>query len=257
MSDANAACGSITYNGHDFSRYCTAMTTMRAAAGVVCDTCEVPGRAGEAVLGGRVPPLPIRVRLFLALDGRKSDAACAAARREMAGWLTALRGAELELPEEPGYVWRDVALTDAGDWESLFEFGECELGFTAYDPVAYGKAVAVTSAQMTGADAGATSGDVTVGGTWPTWPRFRITTDQSAYVQMGLAGGPNIRIDRTSTAVSEVVIDCEAGTVTFDGRDMAASVDMTCDFFRFEPGTVTLEWFGAGEFTVEFTERWL
>lgn len=238
--------GSLVYAGRDFGRYCSAQTVLRSATDVVPETRVVPGRAGALLLGGRLAPLTVRVRLFLELDGRRTDAELAAIRHEMAGWLAEPGGARLKLPEEPGYELRDAVVSAGADWDRLFEDGSCEVTFVAYDPIAWGE---------TRTYAGKTS--VTVGGTWATFPRFRLVAKAGSAVQAGVYGGAYVRVERAFAGGEVVVIDCAKDSVAVDGEDARECVTLTSDFFSLSPGPYQLAFSGVGDFTTYFTEKWV
>lgn len=149
---------SLTYNGHDLSPYVTAELVEPAGHALSPRALAVPGRPGAALLGCELPPKALKVRLFLDAGVALTAEERSEVRHELYGWLVAPSGAELELPGEPGLSWRDAVVTDASDWDSLFEDGSCELAFTCFDPVAYGDGKSSAASTLT------------VGGTWATWP---------------------------------------------------------------------------------------
>ncbi len=237
---------SIVYGGIDFSYFCTAETVLLGAPACAVESLAVPGRAGETVLDGRLAPLPIRVRLFLSLEGRQTVADLADARCTLRGWLAKPEGATLALPDEPGLVWRDVVCTDAGEWDRLFEDGSCELGFTAFDPAAYGAARSVSGTA------------VVVGGTWRTWPRIEMTARAGSSVAAELAvPSRRVEVARPFSGGEQVVVDCEGRTVTVDGEDALADVTLESDLFYLPPGPCSMTFTGASAFTTYFTERWV
>lgn len=56
---------SIVYAGNDFSEICSAEVIERAANPIVAEAMAVPGRAGALLVSGYIPPVDVRVRLFM------------------------------------------------------------------------------------------------------------------------------------------------------------------------------------------------
>ena len=83
---------SIEFNGHDFSAYTTAEVLAAGALAVEADAAVVPGRPGAALLGGRILPREVRVRLFMDIDA-DADADAAGARAAVRSWLEGVEGA--------------------------------------------------------------------------------------------------------------------------------------------------------------------
>lgn len=108
---------SIKFGGHDFSSFSTAEVVLTAAHGIVVDAAEVPGRAGAVLLSARIPPKTLRVRFFLDLADDEDAEGLSAVRHEAASWLAPDAGSDLELPGEPGLVYRDAVCADAGAWD--------------------------------------------------------------------------------------------------------------------------------------------
>ncbi|OUO59222.1 hypothetical protein B5F73_06980 [Olsenella sp. An270] len=205
----------------------------------------VPGRPGAALLGCELPPRVLRVRLFLDAGIALTAEGRSEVRHELYGWLVAPRGAELELPGEPGLSWRDVVVTDASDWDSLFEDGSCELAFTCFDPVAYGEGKS------------SAAGTLTVGGTWATWPVVTLTASAGSSVKVANELGRYVLVEREFAAGDEVVMDFASEAVTVDGVDAASGVAVESTFFSLEPGAHVLTFSGCSAHTVAWVERWL
>lgn len=236
---------SITYNGHDFSGYVTAELVEPAGHALSPRALAVPGRPGAALLGCELPPRVLRVRLFLDAGVTLTAEERSEVRHVLYGWLVAPSGAELELPGEPGLSWRDAVVTDASDWDSLFEDGSCELAFTCFDPVAYGEGKSSAAA------------DFTVGGTWATWPVVEMTALAGSSVKVADELGRYVLVERDFAAGDVVVMDFASEAVAVDGVDAASGVAVESTFFSLEPGVHALTFSGCSAHTVEWVERWL
>ena len=236
---------SLTYNGHDFSPYVTAELVGPAGHALSPRSLAVPGRPGAALLGCELPPRALKVRLFLDAGVALTAEERAEVRHELYGWLVAPSGAELELPGEPGLSWRDAVVTDASDWDSLFEDGSCELAFTCFDPVAYGDGKSSAASTLT------------VGGTWATWPVVTLTALAGSSVRVADGLGRYVLVEREFEAGDVVLLDFASEAVTVDGADASADVAVESTFFPLSPGSHTLAFSGCSAHTVEWVERWL
>ncbi len=243
---------SIKFGGHDFSSFSTAEVALAAAHGISVDAAEVPGRAGAVLLSARIPPKPLHVRLFLDLADDGDAEGLSAIRHEAASWLASGGGCDLELPGEPGLVYRNVVCTGASAWDALFEDGSCELVFTALDPVAWGQEQEASLA------VGSTALSLLVGGTYRTWPTFVMEASAGDSVAVeDVDTGAHVEVERAFLGGEEVVIDCGAGRAWVDGEASDADVTLDSDFFWLEPGAYELSFTGCADFTANFTERWL
>ena len=236
---------SLTYNGHDFSDYVTAELVEPAGHALSPRSLAVPGRPGAALLGCELPPRVLRVRLFLDAGVTLSAEERSAIRHELYGWLVAPMGAELSLTGEPDLTWRDAVVTDASDWDSLFEDGSCELAFTCFDPVAYGEGKSSAASTLT------------VGGTWATWPVVEMTALAGSSVKVADGLGRYVLVEREFAAGDEVLLDFQREAVTVEGEDASADVAVESTFFSLAPGSHTLAFSGCSAHTVEWVERWL
>jgi phage-related protein len=235
----------LVYGGADLSEWCSVEVAERGCAAAEPSTREVPGRAGLAVTGGRLAPLEIRALLTLRASGRMSAEELSTARRRVAAALSRPVGAALRIGDEPGLEWCGVTVKSCGEWSTPEEGGTCEVVFLAHDPVAYGTDVTIVDTPA-----------FTVGGSAPTWPRFRLVAAAGSAVSVAV-GGLEVRVERTFMAGDVVEIDCEAMTVTVNGADACTEATLTSCFFRLEPGERELTVAGTSEFTAYFTERWL
>ena len=187
------------------------------------------GRAGAALLGGEVEPRVLSVRLFWDAGRDLGDAGRAEVRRRLRSWLLAPEGGELTVPGDPAVTYRDAVCTGCGGWSSLFEDGSCEVEFTCFDPIGYGRLV----------ETGETP--VGVGGTWRTWPEVRLVASAGGSVEVFDAeGGSSVRLERTFRMGDAVELDFLAETARVNGEDASADVTLASDFFAFEPGVRAL-----------------
>ena len=236
---------SIVYNGHDLSQYVTAELVEPAGHALSPRALMVPGRPGAALLGCELPPRVLRVRLFLDAGVTLAAEERSAIRHELYGWLVAPMGAELSLTGEPDLTWRDAVVTDASDWDSLFEDGSCELAFTCFDPVAYGEGKSSAASTLT------------VGGTWATWPVVEMTALAGSSVKVADGLGRYVLVEREFAAGDVVLLDFASEAVTVEGEDASADVAVESTFFSLAPGSHTLAFSGCSAHTVEWVERWL
>lgn len=236
---------SLTYNGHDLSDYVTAELVEPAGHALSPRSLAVPGRPGAALLGCELPPRVLRVRLFLDAGVTLTAEGRSEIRHEMYGWLVAPMGADLSLTGEPDLTWRDAVVTDASDWDSLFEDGSCELAFTCFDPVAYGEGKSSAASTLT------------VGGTWATWPVVTLTALAGSSVKVADGLGRYVLVEREFAAGDEVLLDFRREAVTVEGEDASADVAVESTFFSLVPGEHTLTFTGCSAHTVAWTERWL
>ena len=234
---------SIVFNGVDFSEFCSAEVIEKAALPIVANTMVVPGRAGALLVSGRIPPRAVRVRLFMDAGYKPGTNGLADIRHKVYSAL-ASPSSTLRLPDEPEFEYRDVVCTDAGVWSSLFEDGHGNVEFALLDPVAYG---------MERIEHGAS---FEVGGTWPTWPTFKLVAATGSAVQVAY-GDKLVKIERSFTGGEVVLIDCEREVVTVDGADARADVTLASDLSTFSPGACDLLVTGCASFEVRFRERWL
>ena len=236
---------SIAYCGRDFSPYVQAELIDPGAHVVAPRSLAVPGRAGAALLGGEVEPRVLAVRLFwdggLGLD----EAGRAGVRHRLRSWLLAPAGGELVVPGDPEVTYRDTVCTGCDGWSSLFEDGSCEVEFTCFDPIAYGRRVETAETP------------VAVGGTWRTWPTVRLVAVAGGSVSVGDGGtGRSVRVERAFSAGDVVELDFLAETARVNGADASADVVLDSDFFALEPGTRPLRFSGCSAHVVSFYERW-
>lgn len=236
---------SIIYAGNDFSEICSAEVIERAANPIIAEAMAVPGRAGALLVSGYVPPVDVRVRLFMDMGHNPGLIGMAQMRAKLRRWLCWPGGGNLILPDDPEVEYLDVLLVGASDWSNLFEDGECELTFTLFDPIGYG------------ADRVERTTSFEVGGTWPTLPEFRVVASAGSYLQVSLpSAGKGIRVEYGFAGGEAVVIDCQGETVTINDADARDCVALASDFFALEPGDAQISVVGCTYVETHFPERW-
>ena len=236
---------SIIYCGRDFSPYVQAELVDPGAHVVAPRALDVPGRAGAALLGGEVEPRVLSVRLFWDAGRGLGDAGRSEVRHRLRSWLLAPAGGELVVPGDPAMTYRDAVCTGCEGWSSLFEDGSCEVEFTCFDPIAYGRRVETADTP------------VVVGGTWRTWPEVRLVARAGGSACVSDSErGRSVRLERAFSAGDVVELDFLAETARVNGADASADVTLASDFFALEPGTRPLQFSGCSAHTVGFYERW-
>lgn len=237
---------SIRYAGHDFSEAFSAEVTGRSLNALAFEAARVAGRPGAALSAAWVPPEDVVVRLFADPGYDPGPAGMGALRRRLRAWLSQPAGAELVLPDEPGLTYRDALLTGADNWSSLFEDGWCDLTFTLFDPVAYGRDRAERGTAFD------------VGGTFRTAPEFALVAEAGARVSVrSEATGEAVELRRDFAGGEVVAIGCAGQTATVDGADARADVALGSDFPWLYPGAAELAFAGCRSFETRFSERWL
>ena len=236
---------SIIYAGNDFSPICSAQVIDASATPLAVDAVEVPGRAGAEVVSTYVPPVDVRVKLFLDPGFEPGPVELAEMRHLMRAWLCVPGGGTLVLPDDPGREYRDALLIAASAWSQLFESGECEVTFTLFDPISYGVERVEREASFE------------VGGTWETLPEFRLVASPGSALQVSNpATGDLLCIEYGFAGGEAVVIDCAGERADIDGADARDCVTLGSDFFALQPGSCMLAFSGCSYFETHFRERW-
>jgi len=236
---------SIVYAGNDFSPYCSAEVIERSANPIAAEVMGIPGRAGAEVVSAYVPPVDVRVKLFLDVGFKPDVVELAEVRHRIRSWLCAPGGGTLLLPDDPEREHRDALLIAASAWSQLFESGECEVTFTLFDPIAYGALRIEREASFE------------VGGTWETLPEFRLVASAGSAVQVSCpATGALLRVEYDFAGGEAVVVDCAEERVYVNDGDARDCVTLQSDFFALEPGACTLAFSGVTYFETRFRERW-
>lgn len=236
---------SIIYAGNDFSPICSAEVVEDAAAAQEAEYAKVPGRAGGELVSTYIPPLDVRVRLFLDPGFDPDVVQLSEMRHRLHAWLCVPGGGTLVLPDDPEREYRDALLIAASTWSRLFESGECEVTFTLFDPVAYGAARIERDASFD------------VGGTWRTMPEFRLVAAAGSSLRVTeLSSGGYIEVEYGFAGGEAVVIDCAEERVWVNDGDARDCVTLGSDFFALEPGECRLTFAGVTYFETRFRERW-
>ena len=236
---------SIIYRGHDFAPLVTAETVLAPTPVAEAKTRVIPGRPGALLLGGALVPVEIRVKLMLKMVRRSTAAELSVMRHTLAGWLCGTGGGELVLPEEPELTYRDCVVTEAVAWDALFEDGCCEVVFTAYDPVAWGKKRSVAGARFR------------VEGTWRTWPVVEVRASASTTFMVERDGKQALALVDPTKNGDVIVFDCGKGTCTINGMPADERVALTSEFFALEPGEHELSLRACELVGCTYRERWL
>ena len=235
---------SIVYAGHDFKDLCSAEVIGRSALPIEAECMTIPGRAGALLVSGNIPPVDVTVRLFMDAGFKPGWERMAEMRAQLRSWLCVPRGGELVLPEYPNLGYFDALLVDSSDWSNLFETGECTLTFRLFDPVGYG----MERAERTDS--------FEVGGTWITYPSFKLVASAGASVQVECSGKV-LCVEHAFAGGEVVIIDCGTESFLIDGVDARSEVTLGSDFFALEPGSCELNFVGCSSHVTTFRERWL
>lgn len=236
---------SIIYAGNDFSRICSAQVIERSANPILAEMAEVPGRAGGEVVSTYVPPVDVRVKLFLDPGFDPNVLEIAEMRHQLRSWLCVPAGGTLVLPDDPEREYRDALLIAASTWSRLFENGECEVTFTLFDPISYGAERIEREASFG------------VGGTWETLPEFRLVAAAGQALQVSNpATGELLRIEYGFAGGEAIVIDCANERADINDGDARDCVTLGSDFFSLKPGPCTLAFSGCTYYETRFRERW-
>lgn len=236
---------SIIYAGNDFSPICSAEVVEDAVCGQEAEYARVPGRAGGEVVSTCIPPLDVRVRLFLDPGFDPDVVQLSEMRHRLHAWLCVPGGGTLVLPDDPEREYRDALLIAASTWNRLFESGECEVTFTLFDPIAYGASRVEREAAFD------------VGGTWRTYPEFRLVAAAGSSLRVtDVSSGDYVEVDYGFAEGEAVVIDCAEERVWVNDGDARDCVSLGSDFFPLEPGGCTLAFSGVTYFETRFRGRW-
>lgn len=236
---------SFVFNGFDFGALTRAKVVAESALCVKAETARVPGRAGEAVMDVAVPPKTVRIKVFLEPLMKADADGLDAMRRKLHAALLATEPCELRYQDS--FVYRDALCTDAGAWDSLFKAGSCELGFTAYDPIAYSRVMRT--------ERGAT---FEVGGTWETWPCVELVADGSDEITVANADAVSaVTLEGPFAAGDAVAIDYEHETVAVNGEDASGRIALASTFSALRPGAQRFAFSGCADHKVRFRERWV
>ena len=203
------------------------------------------GTRGGPLVSGYIPPVDVRVRLFMDMGYNPGFTGMAQMRGKVRRWLSWPGGGSLVLPDDPEIEYRDAMLVGASDWSNLFEAGECTLTFTLFDPIGWGAERVERTSRFE------------VGGDWPTLPEFRVVASAGSYLQVSLpSAGKGIRVDYDFAGGEAVVIDCQGETVLINDVDARDCVALASDFFALEPGDCIVSTSNCTYVETRFSERW-
>lgn len=250
---------SIAFGGYSLAEWTTAEARVSPPVARVAEALEAPGGSGLVPCGTYLAEREIRVRLFLDVEGERDLGALSAARVEMSQHLAQPSPARLRLPGAGEYGFEKTVLTDATQWDSLFEDGSCELTFTAYDPRLHGK----THTRI--GPAGETYAEIENAGSAPARPvvSFTAGAGESVSVRLGRCEVPTllyepVTVVRPFAGGEKVKVDCELMRVTVNGEPADADVTLESHFFEMPSGICRVEvGGGTGPVSVTITETWL
>ncbi|NHM14440.1 phage distal tail protein [Xiamenia xianingshaonis] len=236
---------SFVFNGFDFGALTRAKVVSESALCVKAETARVPRRAGEAVLDVAVPPKVVRMKLFLEPMMKTDANGLDAMRRKLHAALLATEPCEFRYQDN--HTYRDALCTDAGAWDTLFEAGVCELGFTMYDPIAYSRVMRT--------ERGTT---FEVGGTWKSWPCVEVTADGTGEITVANADAVSaVALEGAFSEGDVVVIDYEHETVRVNGEAASERIALASTFSALRPGVQRFAFSGCTDHKVSFYERWV
>lgn len=235
---------SIVFNGHDFGRYCSAEVVLNVCVPGDVGAVAVPGHTGKLVTAAEPGVRVVRVRLRM-LDGLCGHGeGFADAVRVIGGWLACDGAGTLSLGQ--GLECRDVVCTGCGAWSRVRGEETCEVEFTCYDPVMYGRIVEASSYEFE------------VGGSWRTWPVVAVVAEAGDGVCVWHeTSGRFVRLHRDFAGGEVVEVDCGAGKVFVDGAEDEACVDVESDFFWLEPGENAVALQSCDLRAVRYEEAWI
>lgn len=232
----------MIFNGCDLSRWFSVTFERRISPELDVATRNVPGLPGAQFVRANPKPLVIPAKLRWRA---RCGASMAKLRREVAPVLMTERPAPLVLDDEPDVHYLAMVTTQ-DRLSNLWYTGACDIEFTAFDPIAYGRR---REASLSPA------GTFEVGGTWPTDPVVTAKPAGSvSYLRLTDAGtGRFVQVTASLTSSSKVVFDMAAPQATVNGAN--APVTFESDFFALAPGTASLR-LSSGSGTVAWIERW-
>ena len=233
------------FNGVDFSRWLSATPVgVPVSHSLSVTASEVPGRPGAVPTFAQTGAKEMRffARLRVPWCGWRQVQEL---QRRISTALYAPEGAELVSPRNPSLRYKDVYLTDPGEWDGLWASGSAEVGFTAYDPIAYGVRRKIADA----------SNEFDVMGTWETRPVVTARPKAGGYWQ-AYCNGAVFRLQREFDGTEVIVVDSEKALVTVDGASAMTDLTTGSDFPVFKPGKNVFQVEG-GSVSAEWDERWL
>ncbi|MCM3241590.1 phage tail family protein [Cytobacillus oceanisediminis] len=214
-------------------------------------TAQTTSKHGVHYFGYRFQERRIRVEIALygsSLPNFRSKI------RDLAAWLNPNNGpSELIFDDEPDKKYYSV-VTENTDFEGIFAKRVAEIEFLCPDPFAY----SITESSATISNGSATIKNT---GTAEAFPIITVDFSASATeIKIEKNSNEFIRIVRNFVAGDEVVIDCQVGTITYNGTtSLITALDIYSDFFSLDPGDTTLTFTPAGVSAVSlvYVRRWL
>ena len=235
----------MIFDDHDLNQWVRVKHDRRLAPKITDSTVTVPGRPGAILMRSQMKPLEIPAEIRLKLAPCTSEDT-AKIWRMLAGILITSDERKLVLPESPDLYYM-AKVTDAGEFDTLWYTGSCEIKLTAYDPIAYGK--------TRSASVSAGSSVLRIGGTFETYPVFELKAKSSTRVRITNEDTGDFVLMATSPSANAAIsVDMDAQTLRMNTN--LQKIDVGSDFFALKPGENHIYITGASG-TVSWRERWL
>lgn len=237
----------VTFDGHDLTQDYRVSDLRTPLLPVTIDTADVPGRDGLLMVGRRLAPRTVSLRLTV--KGTDQVARQAAARR-LAQILNVSEPRPLAISIDGGLYYMAVPNATA-DGQRYLNATSFEVAFEASDPVAYGATRTVTVPS---------GGSVTfeVGGTYPTMPRIDVPAARNGsggFWRLLLEDGSFMTLTLPGSGTYAIAADCAERVLRVAGN--VTALPPTSDWLVLEPGEHTLTMTGTGAATVAYEERWV
>lgn len=235
----------MIFDGHDLNQWVRVKHERRLAPKITDSTVSMPGRPGSVLMRTQMKPLEIPAEIRLKLAPCTSEDAAKVWRR-LAGILITPDERKLVLPESPDLYYM-AKVTDAGEFDTLWYTGSCEIKFTAYDPIAYGKTRSATVSSG--------SSTLEVGGTYETYPVFDLKATSTTRVRVTNedTGEYVLMVTNPST---NATIKVDMGAQMLRMNTNLQKIYIGSDYFALKPGENHINIIGASG-TVTWEERWL
>ena len=181
----------------------------------------VPGRPGVLYAGHDYGPREISVQYTML---RNTRTALLSAMQVVAAWLQPRQPAPLEFDDDVGKYYMAI-VAGSTPMELINTRGEGQLTFYCPDPFLYG------------AEVSAPDGDITVDGSYKTYPRFEVafTETETEFIVVA-PSGQYVRVVQDFVAGDVLEIDCARALVVVNGVRALEFVDLSSDFFALEIG---------------------
>ncbi|WP_368298394.1 distal tail protein Dit [Cytobacillus firmus] len=214
-------------------------------------TAQTPSKNGVHYFGYRF--MERRITVEINLFGA-SHSEYRTKIRDLAAWLNPNNGPqELIFDDETDKKYYAV-ITENTDFEGIFAKRVAEIEFLCSDPFAY----SITESSATISNDSATINNP---GTAEAFPIITVDFSASA-TELKIEKNSNefLRIVRNFVAGDEVVIDCQVGTIIYNGTtNLMTALDINSDFFSLNPGdtTLTVKPAGVSAVSLVYVRRWL